>query len=249
MKRFNILLLISFCLMIFLALSDQALKLKGLNKYETAPKMASKLPEDYQTTFVDSYDSNASEPSLKEIQCPVPKQNRVKNYTGIQCVYSSIEMLGRWAEESKLIDPPITSRSDCQGYSGPSEAARILNKLGVKFEQSYGNKEEGIKLLKKAMKDGRGALWGVPHHAMVIIHYSEKENKVCWVDNSDRELRIQQTTIASFNKRWNSWILVIYPDSDVDLNTKLNRNIPILDHNNNNKTYPKNFIPIPDTSL
>ena len=68
-------------------------------------------------------------------------------------------------------------------------------------------------------------MWGVPHHAMVIIHYSEKQNRVCWVDNSDRQLRVQQTTIEKFKERWNSWILVIYPDSEEALSNKLYKNI------------------------
>src|SRR5690554_2106247 len=68
----------------------------------------------HQTTYQEDYDSEASEPSLDTLQCPIPMNDRVRNHTGIQCVFSSIEMLGRWAEEPKLTNPPITSRSDCK---------------------------------------------------------------------------------------------------------------------------------------
>ena len=243
-KKLAIISSILFFLVIILSLRNDVFAAKGLKKYEKAPLLASKLVQDYQTSFVQSYKSRVFEPSLDDLQCPIPKNDRVKNYTGIQCVYASIEMLGRWAEEPKLIKPPITSRQDCQGYSGPDRAASILNSLGVKFKQSYGNKEKGIELIKEAMSEGRGILWGVPGHAMVLIHYSEKQNKVCWVDNSDRQLRIQETTIERFKERWNSWALVIYPDSDDYLNIKLNREIPIEDNNKNIK-YPKNYIPFP----
>lgn len=231
--------------MIFLALSDNFSR-GGLEKYQPAPILASKLVQDYETTFIQSYDSDNSEPELESLQCPIPKKDRVKNYTGIQCVYASVEMIGRWAEEPKLVNPPITSRPDCKGYSGPSQAAKILKGLGVKFEQSYGDKKSGLALIKKAMNQGRGVLWGVPGHAMVLIHYSESENRVCWVDNSDYKLRVQQTTINKFNERWNSWVLVIYPEKDLIM-YKINKNInlPIVDEKNKKEEHPIDFIPVP----
>ena len=159
-------------------------------------------------------------------------------------------MLGRWAEEPKLLNPPITSRSDCKSYATPKSTAKILNNLQVKFEQSYGSKKNGMKLIKKAMNQGRGCLWGVPGHVMVLIHYSESENKVCWVDNSDYKLRVQQTTIKKFNERWNSWVLVIYADDDIiPYKVNKNLNIKIIDHQKIEKNYPKNYIPIPMTKL
>lgn len=201
----------------------------------------------YKTTYQEDYNSEVSEPSLDTLQCPIPMKDRVRNHTGIQCVFSSIEMLGRWAEEPKLTDPPITSRSDCKSYSGPSDAASKLRRLGVKFEQTYRDRNEGIKLIKKAMEEGRGCLWGVPGHAMVLVHYSEEEDRVCWVDNSDRSLKVQETTIEKFKRRWDSWILVIYADNDV-IPAKLGRglfNIPIIDHLFPGRKYPKNYIPMP----
>lgn len=246
-KKLILISSVLFSLIIILSLRNDVFSSNGLGKYQKSPLMASKLVQDYQTSFIQSYRSRASEPSLDDLQCPIPKNDRVKNYTGIQCVYSSIEMLGRWAEEPKITKPPITSRPECQGYSSPDRAAQILKGLGVKFQQSYGDKEEGIKLIKEAMSEGRGVLWGVPKHAMVLIHYSEKQNKVCWVDNSDRQLRIQETTIEKFKERWNSWVLVIYPDNDDDLNIKLNRKIP-FEENGQSIKYPKNYIPFPKES-
>jgi hypothetical protein len=203
---------------------------------------------EYQTAKSVSYDSGEPEDDeLEGVQCPVPMKDRVRNYTGIQCVYSSIEMLGRWAEEPKLMNPPLTSRGDCKGYSGPSAAASRLKKYGVKFEQEYRSREAGIRLMKKAMRDGRACLWGVPGHAMVLIHYDEENNVVKYVDNSDRSLRIQTITISRFKARWDTWILVIYADNDLFPNkiNPLARRIPISDRNNPQGMYPKDYIPMP----
>jgi hypothetical protein len=160
-------------------------------------------------------------------------------------------MLGRWAEEPKLINPPLTSRSDCKGYSGPSAAAAKLKKYGVRFEQEYRNREKGIALIKKAMREHRGCLWGVPGHAMVIIHYDEEANEVKYVDNSDSRLKVQTITISRFKSRWDSWVLVIYADNDLfpDKVNPLARRIPIKDRNNPQGTYPKDYIPLPQRKL
>jgi len=201
----------------------------------------------YKTTYTASYYSFADEPALDTLQCPIPMECRVKNHTGIQCVFSSIEMLGRWAECKELIDPPITSRSDCKSYSGPSDAGGKLKRFGVKFEQTT-DRTEGLKLIKKAMAEGRGCLWGVPGHAMVLVHYSEEEDRVCWVDNSDYSLKVQTTNIAGFNRRWSDWILVVYAVPDVipyKVGDPANK-IPIKDRLNPDTQFPKNYIPKPN---
>ena len=202
----------------------------------------------YHTTYIAPYVSDQSnrEETL-DIQCPIPMKDRVKNHTGIQCVFSSIEMLGRWAEEPKLTDPPITSRSDCKSYSGPSDAANKLRRLGVKFEQTYGDRQKGLVLIKKAMREGRGCLIGVPGHAMVLVHYCDKSDTAKWVDNSDRSLKVQTATISGFHKMWRSWVLVIYADRDI-IPRKMGRwprMIPIRDMDGDQNKPPSDFIPLP----
>ncbi|MHA2043228.1 MAG: hypothetical protein ACW99G_00455 [Candidatus Thorarchaeota archaeon] len=234
---------------LFLAICTIGVILKPqIQEFYYASLSADTNEEAYQTTYVAPYVSDQSEKVENlEIQCPIPKEDRVRNHTGIQCVFSSIEMLGRWAEEPKLTNPPITSRNNCKGYSSPSDAASKLRKLGVKFEQSYGDRKEGIKIIKKAMSEGRGCLIGVPGHAMVLVHYDDKADVVKWVDNSDRKLRIQTTTISGFHKMWRSWVLVIYADVDV-IPTKLgrfSRQIPIINLNGDKEDLPDDFIPLP----
>lgn len=198
----------------------------------------------YNALFGSSETKN--DVDLSTLQCPIPLKDRVLNYTGIQCVFSSIEMLGRWAEVDALTNPPITSRSDCKSYSGPQDAARKLTRLGVKFEQVYGNRQAGIQLIKKAMAEGRGCLFNIPGHAMVLVHYDEKEDRVCWVNNSDRSLKVNTTTISGFNKMWAGWVLVVYAENDI-IPFKLNpiTNLPIKDGTNSSLEFPKRYIPKP----
>lgn len=214
-------------------------------------KEASQPDTQYVTTYTAPYTSSYGEYEPDDIQCPIPMKDRVPNYTGIQCVYSSIEMLGRWAEEPKLMNPPITSRSDCKGYSSPSRAASVLRTLNVKFEQVYGNNnhQEAKALLRKAMREGRGALFGIPGHAMVCVHYDKANDVAKWVDNSDRSLKVQTTTIEKFDRRWDGWVLVIYADNDI-IPYKAGRQgmaqrIPIHDHMQPGRQFPKDYIPMP----
>lgn len=175
-------------------------------------------------------------------------KDRVKNYTGIQCVFASTECLGRWAECKQLLEPePLTSRPDCKSYSGPNDLAEKLNKYKVKFQQSYRDKSKGLELIKQAMFEGRGCLFGVPGHAMVLCHYDENTDTVKWIDNSDRSLRLQTMSVKKFQNQWDTWVCVIYAEPDVvPMKTnKLLNLIPIIDRNNPQDNYPKGYIPYP----
>ena len=118
------------------------------------------------------------------------------------------------------------------------------------YKDVYRNRSAALALIREAMEDGRGALFGVPGHAMVLVHYDEATNTVKWVDNSDRSLRIQTMTISRFNKRWDGWICVIYADPDVVPWKSRNwiNKIPIIDHNNPSNDYPKDYIPMPEVN-
>jgi len=197
------------------------------------------------TTYNPKYVSLHGEYEPANIASPIPMEDRVPNYTEIQCVWASIETIGRWAEEPKLTQPALTSRPDCKSYSSPSLVAAILSKLEVKFEQTHGDRTAGIALIKKAMQEGRGCLFGVPGHAMVLVHYDEKTNIVKWIDNSDQTLKVQTMSVADFKKRWDTWALVIYADQDVLPNKILRIRVPIIDRNNPQESRPWDYIPRP----
>lgn len=204
----------------------------------------------YRTTYVQEYDAGVPEKDeLENVQCPIPMHCRVKNYTGVQCVFSSLECLARWGEIEELLEPePLTSRSGCKSYSGPVDAANKLSKYGVRFENEYKNKAKALIILKKAMSEGRGALIDIPGHAIVICHYDQESKTVKIIDNSDKSLKIQTWGMEKFNKLWCGWILVIYGKNDpfpYKARNGLPNEIPILDRNGPQKSYPKDYIPLP----
>lgn len=187
--------------------------------------------------------------SLDDVQCPIPRKDRVANYTGIQCVWSSIETLGRWAEEPKLINPPLTSRSNCKSYSDPHRAGLLLESLNVKFVQAT-NREKCLELIRIAMKEKRGCLWNIKGHAMVLVHFDEQNNIFKWIDNSDSSLNVQTGTIDRFNQVFQNWILVIYADKDIIKykNYKAD-NLKIIDENDKEIIIDKNYFQYPEKYL
>ncbi len=99
------------------------------------------------------------------------------------------------------------------------------------------------------MAEGRGCLFGIPGHAMVLVHYDDEKKVVKYVNNSNSKLPVQTWTLDQFNQKWDTWVIVIYADPDVIpqkvLRLDLPNQIPIIDRNNPQGKYPKNYIPIP----
>jgi hypothetical protein len=216
----------------------------SLLRYRVSLK-ASSSESDYVNTVVPAYISSGRDADLDTLQCPIPREDRVRNFTGIQCVWSSIETLGRWAGEERLFDPPLTSRRQCKSYAGPGSASGVLNSLGVRFEQTYGDRERGLAMIRRAMKEGRGALFDVPGHAMVIVHFDEEGDRVCWVDNSDNTLKAQTSTLERFMKRWGSWVLVVYAEEDIVPHKAYRRHIPVFSEGDPLPFAAGNFVPVP----
>jgi hypothetical protein len=216
----------------------------SLLRYRVSVKVSAS-ESDYVNTVVPAYISSGRDADLKTLQCPIPREDRVRNFTGIQCVWSSIETLGRWAGDERLFDPPLTSRKQCKSYAGPGSAAGVLNSLGVRFEQTYGDRERGLSMIRRATKEGRGALFDVPGHAMVIVHFDEEEDRVCWVDNSDNTLKAQTSTVDRFMKRWGSWVLVVYAEEDIVPYKAYRMHIPVFSEEDSLLSPVGEFVPVP----
>jgi len=192
---------------------------------------------------VAKYEGKEDE-NLADVMVPIPMKDRVPNYTGIQCVWVSIESLGRYAEEPKLIE--LSKDPECKSYSSPSSTAHKLNKLGVKFEQTT-NKFDRSLMIKGVVKERRGCLFTVPGHAMVLVHYDEEKDVVKYFNNSDSTLKIRTWTMEEFNKKWDGWILVIYADNDIIAfkHSPPANQIPIMDRNNQQRKYSNYYILFP----
>jgi hypothetical protein len=165
------------------------------------------------------------EVKASDIHCPIPSGDRAPNLTGIQCVWCSLQTIGRWAGEEKLYN--LTDSPRCKSYAGPGDVAEVLGGLRVKYKQSS-NKAESIKLIKEAVKDGRACGWGMKNvHMMVLCHYDEDANRVHFIDNmKTREVnQIQILTVAEFMKIWDGWVVVIYPEKEIFPSKIQNREI------------------------
>lgn len=199
-------------------------------------------PEHYCQNPVSEYEGEVDE-DLTDVMVPIPMKDRVFNKTGIQCVWCSLETIGRYAEEPKLID--MTELSDCKSYSGPDSAGRKLRQLKVKFEQTTSRSDRSL-LIKSVVKERRGCLFDVPGHAMTLIHYDEEKKIVKYINNSDRSLAVRTWTMDEFNRRWGGWICVIYADNDIiPFKYSQAMNLPIVDRNNQQGKYPKEYILLP----
>ncbi len=179
---------------------------------------------------------------LSNVMVPIPMKDRVFNKTGIQCVWASLECIGRYAEEKKLIN--LTNDAECKSYSSPSEAARKLKQLQVKFEQTTSSNDKSL-IYKAVVKEKRGVLFGIPGHAMVMVHYDESKNIMKYINNSDKDLKVRVWTIDEFKKRWDGWICVIYADIDRIPYKGLASKLKIIDMENTNFVAPKNYILLP----
>lgn len=179
----------------------------------------------------------APDEDLENTQVPIPVKDRVPNRTGIQCVWSSIETLARYAKYEKLYD--ITMEKDYKSYAGPPSLRAMFKKYGVKYEMTVDKKDRSL-LIKGCTIEKRGVAFDIPGHMMVLVHYDEKEGIVKYINNSDKDLKIRTWTMEEFNKRWAGWAVIIYAEDDI-----LGKKIPdinIKDRNNSQGIYKKNYI-------
>ena len=192
------------------------------------------------TNPIVAYEGEIDE-DLSDLMVPIPKKDRVFNRTGIQCVWASTEALGRYAEESKIIN--LTDDPECKSYAGPASYSRKMRERNVAYQQTYDTKDRSL-IIKTVVKERRGCMFCVPGHAMVLVHYDEEKKIVKYFNNSDRSLAIRTWTMSEFNKRFEGWVAAIYADLDI-IPQKYSPNIPslpIVDRNGNQGIYDKEYI-------
>jgi hypothetical protein len=163
-----------------------------------------------QITLPKSIDNNHSppvnDPEGANCQVYVPREMRIYNKSGSQCVWCTIEMLGKLhgvKGVSGLTD-------EYKHATGPGEVNRVLTQRGVKFKQVTGKDYDFIKEWVADKKMGVGI--GVNgNHVILLCHY--EENKlVKIIDNADKSLKIQTWDWNKFTKRFDGWAFVILPD-------------------------------------
>jgi len=178
----------------------------------------------------------------EDVMVPIPMEDRVFNRTGIQCVWATVESLGRYGGEPKLIG--LTDHPDCKSYASPASLSAKLKKLNVKFEQSTSRSDRSL-ILKSIVEERRGCLFAIPGHAMTLVHYDEKEGIVKYINNSDKTLKVRTWTMKEFDQRWDGWICVVYPDVDLIYNKYRSHSMPIIDRCMPQGVYEKSYILLP----
>ena len=243
--------IVALTALIFTFLPTKQIAQVPVENIQPPVRMDTRYPNPDEPRLVNPADFEGTpddEEELKDCQVPIPMKDRVFNRTSIQCVWCSIECLGRWAEEPKLIGPPcMTDWPDCKSYSGPGSAGNKLRSIKVKFEQVT-SKEQGRALIRKVVvQERRGVLFSIPGHAMNLIHYDEQKKIVKYINNSDKTLKVRTWTMDEFERRWEGWVLAIYADNDIIPYkfTPPAQLLPIVDRMGQGTFDPKQLILVP----
>lgn len=176
---------------------------------------------------------------IEDLQVPIPKEDRVPNRTGIQCVWSSIETLARYCGEDRLYD--LTYNDNYKSYASPYNARRMFEKYGIEYEMTTSKSDKTL-LIKGCVIEKRGCAFGIPGHVMTMVHYDEEKKIVKYIDNSDPNLKIRVWNMSEFNRRWDGWAMIVRAKND---KISKKQNIPIKDRNGNQGVYDMNYIFIP----
>lgn len=165
------------------------------------------------------------------ILAPLAEDNRALNLKG-QCVWSSIQNMGRQVGEPKLYN--LTKDPRCQGGANPSDVRRVLTALDVKFEQVSGDRKAAYKLIEKGLAEGRPCIISYGRaHVINIVHYDFHANKVGVVNNHGDRFQTKYMTLAEFDRQFKGWVCIIYgpPEAEAKLKEwrEQNRNI-VMDY-------------------
>ncbi len=158
-------------------------------------------------------------PNDKEngISAPLAHDNRALNTKG-QCVWSSLQNMGRQIGEPKLYD--LTKDRRCQGGANPSDVHRVLTSLGVKFEQAT-NKKDGYKLMQKGLAEGRPCIISYSvAHVINVVHYDPLANKVGVVNNHGDRFQTQYHTLKEFDRLFKGWVCIVYGPAEAEAKLK-----------------------------
>jgi hypothetical protein len=163
----------------------------------------------------DRYDSLSDKENF--ILAPLAEDHRALNTKG-QCVWSSLQNMGRQIGETKLYN--LTKDRRCQGGANPSDVNRVLTALGVKFEQAYGNRKEAYALIERGLAEGRPCIISYDTaHVINIVHFDRDANKVAVVNNHGDRFQTQYMDLAEFDRRFKGWVCIVYgpPEAEAKL--------------------------------
>lgn len=178
-----------------------------------------------------------------DLQVPIPRDCRIPNRTGSQCVWSSHETLARYAYITPLYD--LTRRPEYGGRAGSASAASMLHKFRVNYQMTV---VKDFSLLERACAiEHRGVAFDVPGHMMTMVHFDKVAGVVKYIDNSDSTLSVRTMSMETFKKQWCGWAVVIYGSPDqLPLRLSPWQGIPVLDEYGRQQHYGFGHLPSPN---
>lgn len=194
----------------------------------------------------------SEEEELKDIQVPVPRKDRVINTKG-NCVWCSLELLGRFAEIKQLYNITLNPRNGgdpaCQGGSWDGPVRAFLNKRKIRYEMVTDRRRTDF-LVRGCKIERRGVAFDIPGHMLTLVHYDPDTKIIKVIDNADRSLSVQTWSWEKFHRLWAGWAYIIYAEPDIIpyKYVSLANRIPIK-HRNGTPATPldKHYIPMPKT--
>jgi hypothetical protein len=148
-----------------------------------------------------------TDPELIGVQVPVPKEIRIYNKSGSQCVWCTAEMLGR-LHKVKGVDGLTI---DYKHATGPGEFNCVMTQRHINFKQVTGRDLDFIEEWVTNKKMGVGI--GVHHSHVILVCHFERGKQVKVIDNSDRSLKVQTWDWQRFQRSFTGWVFVILPDN------------------------------------
>lgn len=145
-------------------------------------------------------------------QCKIPESHRVFNKSGKQCVWASLETLARYNKIEPLYG--LTTKKSYQKGANYWDVNKALEKHNVRFKMTYhSDKKNGLTLLKKYVSEYKvGAAFAINRttikHMVTMVHIDDE--KVQFIDNSDKELRVRTWSMKTFKENFDGWVVVIY---------------------------------------
>lgn len=148
---------------------------------------------------------------LTDPQVNIPKENRIYNKSGSQCVWCSAEMLGS-----------VNHSAGCKGLTdqykhatGPGEFASVMKSRNIKFIQDTKGGNTEIDFMEEWVKNRRrGVGFGIHGTHCILMCHFERNKLVKIIDNSDHSLSVQTWEWNKFNRARDSWVFVILPDTE-----------------------------------
>jgi hypothetical protein len=137
----------------------------------------------------------------------VPPGAPQPNRSGMQCVWCSLETLGRMHGVKALYGLTKTHTWP----SGPGEVAQVLRRRDVRFRQTT---NATLAMVRDACERGLGCLVDVHNgrHAKVVVGFDEKRRKVWIIDNGGPfSCQIHEWSLDHFRNEFSGWVCVIYP--------------------------------------